>query len=273
MVNLFNDPYQGVKIVKWGSQDIYWFVYMLNVKYALDLLILVFALTYGTSYLRRLTLLELIIDLCIGQMRCYRTTRCISWFISSENVIVCVIHSDQVISTLIVSFAQQSLFRSSCGRHDVQLCTCSVNDVQLQDAHRRPLRLKASTSGTAYGPAEPVSDPLPGVSSSLTSSSLPVVPQDAAAGRRHLLPAAGAGHRGQGRPGRLGRRGAHGGRRAAVCDAGLHPGSVPGGAGGVRGAQRVAGQPGPHPHHLCVKKSRRRRSTPWWHPTVTTDPF
>ena len=120
------------------------------------------------------------------------------------------------------------------------------------------------------GTADPVSDATPDLSPSLTSLS-PCAPllQDSEAGRRHLLPAEGAGHGGQGRARRVRGRGAHGGRRAALRDTGLHPRPVPGGAGGVRGAQRVAGQPGPLPHHLRVRR-RRSSSTPWWHPSATT---
>ncbi len=70
--------------------------------------------------------------------------------------------------------------------------------------------------------------------------------QGAASGGRDLLSAARAVRRGLGE-GCASDRG-----RAALCVSWLHSGSVPGRSGRVRGAERVAGQPGALAHHVCV---------------------
>lgn len=70
--------------------------------------------------------------------------------------------------------------------------------------------------------------------------------QDAATGRRHLLSSARARRRGP-----WSRWvGSHGWSRATLRLSWLHARPVPGGLGGVRRAERVAGQPGPHAHHF-----------------------
>lgn len=81
--------------------------------------------------------------------------------------------------------------------------------------------------------------------------------QGSATLRRDLLAGARAVHRG-----RRGQGGPHGRGGAALRLPRLHAGPVRGGAGGVRGAQRVADQPGAQPHHLRVSGAAAQCALP-----------
>lgn len=81
--------------------------------------------------------------------------------------------------------------------------------------------------------------------------------QDSEAIWCYLLSGARARHRGRGRPHRRWWSGAYGWSRAALRLSGLHTRPVRGGLGRVRGAERVADQPGPQPYHFCLNKLKQ----------------
>lgn len=80
--------------------------------------------------------------------------------------------------------------------------------------------------------------------------------QSSASGWCHFLIGSWTGHRGRGWQRWSRRFGSYGRGWAAMCVSWLHSCTVPGGTGGVWGAERVADQPGPHSHHICLKKKK-----------------